>query len=771
MRTESDVQETILQNDWVIGAVNFDEDLHFSAYYLRASTPEQTRSLYPGYSTILAFYEEFVERYYLLRSECLSNAEAIVRRAISDSSWLPGVIAAVVKMCDELGRVFPKEMSASSIRSASDAALRDIYRQHHSKHSEMYRWARLPEALDRGVNHFTGYLHKVLGDRGLGPDESASVFFDLTAPVEPSILLDEVLSFERIAAEAGSCGRNSSLLLSYPRKARLLISPEVCEMLEEHVERWKYLDYHGYGVRELRTLSQTVERLVHNLERGSAVAEESELLGRFSAAEQRREHLFDEIGLDVAHRSLFEVYPKVGALKLYRRYAQLRNFYYLDLVITEVARRLSVDEWTVRCLLPDEVLTSLDHGRVVAEDVAKRRYACMYSNCDSVERVWTGDAVRSWRRQLDERSRADRDHRVLKGVVASQGRVRGTCKIVVRANDAREQFPDGTILVSESTDPDLLKLLRVAGGVLTQQGGVTAHAAIICRELGVPAIIGIPGLLESVRDGDVLEVDAFSGTVKRLGDYQEPPPAAVVELSIGAGSGETGNKAYNLWRTSKLGFTVPSFVVLRAEAVVRLLNESVPTSREHLAEWMRRRLRMKPKESGRLALRSSAIDEDRSARSSAGRYESILDVSWERLWSELRRFVRTNGTEYRGGIIVQRMVEGSIGGVCLTDGLGTQYRNSIVVEFSMGTAAAVTAGDGLPGRLVVERGTGDVTLDTSGGIKGIDDESEIVRRIICDALPKFVELETHFGGAVDVEWVMEENSLFILQVRPITVMS
>src|SRR5205085_1679657 len=80
---------------------------------------------------------------------------------------------------------------------------------------------------------------------------------------------------------------------------------------------------------------------------------------------------------------------------------------------------------------------------------------------------------------------------VLKGVVACRGTVVGPCKVVIRADDHREDFPDGAVIVSESTDPDLVELLKRAGGVLTEQGGVTSHAAIICRELNVPTVIGI----------------------------------------------------------------------------------------------------------------------------------------------------------------------------------------------------------------------------------------------------------------------------------------
>ena len=68
---------------WVKGAVNYDEDLHFSTYYLRASCSSATRPLYPGYSTFVASYEGFKETYWLLESECRDTSAAIVAKAVS----------------------------------------------------------------------------------------------------------------------------------------------------------------------------------------------------------------------------------------------------------------------------------------------------------------------------------------------------------------------------------------------------------------------------------------------------------------------------------------------------------------------------------------------------------------------------------------------------------------------------------------------------------------------------------------------------------------
>src|SRR5262249_13245779 len=87
--------ELLRGQEWVKGAVNYAEDLHFSSFYLRASCADQTAPLYPGYSTVVAFYLGCDETYYLLKSECLTTATAIVSKALRRPEWLPRIVAEI----------------------------------------------------------------------------------------------------------------------------------------------------------------------------------------------------------------------------------------------------------------------------------------------------------------------------------------------------------------------------------------------------------------------------------------------------------------------------------------------------------------------------------------------------------------------------------------------------------------------------------------------------------------------------------------------------
>lgn len=74
----------------------------------------------------------------------------------------------------------------------------------------------------------------------------------------------------------------------------------------------------------------------------------------------------------------------------------------------------------------------------------------------------------------------------------------------------------GTVLVSGSTGPELILACKRAGAIITDEGGVISHAALISREFNIPSVIGTKTATKVLKDGDLVEVDADNGVVKIL---------------------------------------------------------------------------------------------------------------------------------------------------------------------------------------------------------------------------------------------------------------
>jgi len=113
--------------------------------------------------------------------------------------------------------------------------------------------------------------------------------------------------------------------------------------------------------------------------------------------------------------------------------------------------------------------------------------------------------------------KADKDLRLdeIKGSSAGTGTARGTAKIILSTNDFGK-FKDGDILVTGMTRPEFIPLMKKAVAIVTDEGGVTCHAAIISRELGLPCVIGTKNATRVLHNGDLVEVDADAGVVRIL---------------------------------------------------------------------------------------------------------------------------------------------------------------------------------------------------------------------------------------------------------------
>jgi len=100
----------------------------------------------------------------------------------------------------------------------------------------------------------------------------------------------------------------------------------------------------------------------------------------------------------------------------------------------------------------------------------------------------------------------------LTGTPGSRGTATGTTRIVRGPSDFHRVRP-GDILICPWTDPGWTPLLRIAAGVVTETGGVLSHAAIIARERGTPAVLGIPDATRMLREGTTTTIDGTAGTV------------------------------------------------------------------------------------------------------------------------------------------------------------------------------------------------------------------------------------------------------------------
>ena len=106
----------------------------------------------------------------------------------------------------------------------------------------------------------------------------------------------------------------------------------------------------------------------------------------------------------------------------------------------------------------------------------------------------------------------DGDGTTLSGDPVSPGTVTGTVRVVLDPRTA--QLAPGEILVCPGTDPSWTPLFLIAGGLVMEVGGMMTHGAVVAREYGLPAVVGVHEATQRLRTGQRVRVDGSSGQVR-----------------------------------------------------------------------------------------------------------------------------------------------------------------------------------------------------------------------------------------------------------------
>lgn len=187
--------------------------------------------------------------------------------------------------------------------------------------------------------------------------------------------------------------------------------------------------------------------------------------------------------------------------------------HYLEILLKEVGKRSKISLDIMRETFPHEIKDILD-GKITEEFINKRRGKCfvVWEEKEEKPSILIGDEAKEWEEILTPQTSSSQ---IIKGNCASKGKVTGKVRILLNASE-NDKLKDGEILVTFMTSPDFMSAVRRCSAIVTNLGGITSHAAIISRELGIPCVVGTKNATEALKTGDTVEVDADKGEVRIL---------------------------------------------------------------------------------------------------------------------------------------------------------------------------------------------------------------------------------------------------------------
>lgn len=186
----------------------------------------------------------------------------------------------------------------------------------------------------------------------------------------------------------------------------------------------------------------------------------------------------------------------------------------IDMILEEIARRKKWKIENVRLLTIEELKQSVK-STVLPKGVINKRRKIVFAYVD-FQVVYEPD-IESKLAEMNYEIKEPiiENIKEIKGNPAYSGVVQGTVKVVFNKHQL-DKIKDGDILIAPMTSPWYLPIMKKVAAFVTDEGGITCHAAIIARELNKPCIIGTKLATKIFKDGDMVEVDANNGIVKKI---------------------------------------------------------------------------------------------------------------------------------------------------------------------------------------------------------------------------------------------------------------
>lgn len=272
----------------------------------------------------------------------------------------------------------------------------------------------------------------------------------------------------------------------------------------------------GWGMYDNETAAGLARILEEMLGAGYHAAGRLRELNNYGrAVAKKKKEIIKELGQNKNREFLkyIKIFEDFAVFHDWRKEFQMRAMFIEARLLKAIAIRLAIPFRILRWALPEEVARMIKgkHFNLSALSKRSKGYLVLVKQ-EKMEMFFGMEAEKKW---AEERQKPVNILNDLQGVGASRGKAVGEALVALSADEAKRIKP-GQILVTSMTTPEFVPAMKKAAAIVTDEGGVTCHAAIISRELGVPCVVGTRYATRMLKNGQRVEVAANHGVVRIL---------------------------------------------------------------------------------------------------------------------------------------------------------------------------------------------------------------------------------------------------------------
>ncbi|MFH1439547.1 MAG: PEP-utilizing enzyme [Candidatus Woesearchaeota archaeon] len=415
--------------------------------------------------------------------------------------------------CDYINK---KDLSESSNLELKD--LFEIYRGH-IKRTFIYFAVSTPQ----GTYFIEEEIKKLLMDKLQCKEKTEEFFIALSTPAEMDITMKERIDFLKIM-------KDNTINSKYNDINNNIKLKQIEKELKQYSRKYPALFFNTYDKREINNF---LYNKLENKKSGEEIEREinkiKNHLGRIKNKHQRIYSIINDKNLEQYSTTL----QKIG-LDRYRLKHCWSGAEYLCLnMIIEVQQRLGIEfDDFIKTYIFTDIINFLDKKVRLSDKEIESRKKCMIfhyteqdNNNQRIDQIYGKEAIDYKNRLItDKKDEQNNPYYTdnIKGMVANKGlgRYIKAKARVVNVKDLKQfnkdckEFKKGEILVTTMTSPVMVPIIEKAFGIITDEGGICSHAAIISREFGIPCIVGTNGASFKIKTGDIIELDTNNGIIK-----------------------------------------------------------------------------------------------------------------------------------------------------------------------------------------------------------------------------------------------------------------
>ncbi|MFA6524780.1 MAG: PEP-utilizing enzyme [Patescibacteria group bacterium] len=410
-------------------------------------------------------------------------------------------------------KILCRRLLVDNLKIKTNSQLFKIYCNLYDVFAECWKWGLVVQTLDMSRVKFSVNLYQELEPKLKKLGNPEIVFSNLVTSIKPTAISEENMAVLKLISRIK---KNKTLLKQFKNcKSLKELSAGAQSSFKKLADKFGWLQYYFVGP------AAGPEYYFDLVKRRWGIFPDREIrIKQNKLAELKKFHNKAKLFFNKEELYQIEIVRELAYLKEIRKEVQVYyHNYAMGRWYQEIAGRFYWSPLQARYVTRAEYQDILiNDKKAFTSDQLNERYQCSaHILVNGKVGFYTGAKAKKFKKLFVQTKPTIKikHNNIISGQVAYPGKAKGMVKIINSTSDLNK-FNEGDILISYSTNPSLVPAMNKAVAIVTNTGGITCHAAIVSRELKIPCIIGTGIATKVFKDGDLVEVDATKGIVKKI---------------------------------------------------------------------------------------------------------------------------------------------------------------------------------------------------------------------------------------------------------------